>query len=168
MNVRKGRIERIETPPTMKQRILKVHLSSGRAVHVPREVLELLVDTGLDVKAEITFVEKGLLGRTAWLGTPDLLPLGVVLGAISASEAAKAGWKPPLMMSREIRHLGRGRVMVVGPPQAQDRNHGSSRPPERSRRADGVLWPGAATSKSSADAEPWRTVDAGAFRSIRM
>jgi len=71
--VHRGVIVAIEEPPTQKRAILRVTLADGRRVYVPRLLWEQAL-AHMGNGAEYIFVERGLLGRTCWVGTWEEVP----------------------------------------------------------------------------------------------
>lgn len=85
MGVKRGRIVADTTPAVREAHIRRARLDSGDQVYLPLHVFQRLIDH--HSPAEIFyFVERGLLGRTAWAGTFDELRNAVSAGVVSLRE----------------------------------------------------------------------------------
>ena len=114
MGVYVGSIASIEEPPTRARAILRVTLGDGRRVYAPRQLLDqALLRNGPG--AEYVFVERGVLGRTHWVGTWDEVRWAVREGTLSVQEGMAAGWDPWLG-GDDARATGINRVQIVKPP----------------------------------------------------
>ncbi len=85
MGVKRGYIVDDTTPPVREARIRRVRLDSGEQVYLPLDVFRGLIERHSPA-AEFFFVERGLLGRTAWAGTLDELRDAVSAGVVSIRE----------------------------------------------------------------------------------
>ncbi len=102
MGMKRGYIVGEDTAGARHARIRRFRLSNGEHVYVPRDVATVLL-TQHSPAEEFFFVEKGLLGRTAWAGTLGELRRELAGGALSPKDLmgfalpvqqTHAGWVP--------------------------------------------------------------------------
>ena len=85
MGLKRGFIVEDTTPPVRAAGFRRVRLDSGERVYRPLDVFRGLIGRHSPA-AEFFFVERGLLGRTAWAGTLGELREAVASGVVSVSE----------------------------------------------------------------------------------
>ena len=89
MGVKRGRIVEDTTPSVRDARIRRVRLDTGKQVYLPLDVLRRLIERHSPTD-EFFFVERGILGRTAWAGTASDLRQAVADGEVERRELGRA------------------------------------------------------------------------------
>jgi len=105
MGLKRGYIVEDDTPVTSgPTKIRRFRLSSGDHVYLPLDVASALVSRHSPAE-EFFFVEKGLLGRTAWAGNLHDVRVALASGHLSPRDLgglrlptyeAPSGWAPPV------------------------------------------------------------------------
>ena len=85
MGLKRGYMVEETTPIVSNARIHRVRLHSGENVYLPADLFRGLIERHSPA-AEFFFVERGLLGRTAWAGTLTELRDAVASGVVEAGE----------------------------------------------------------------------------------
>lgn len=153
MGLKRGYIVEEDTPRADAVRIRRFRLSNGDRVYLPLDVASFIL-TRHSPAEEFFFVEKGLLGRTAWAGTLHEVRVALANGTLSPGDIkglhlpaqdAPSGWNP---MTEEDDHSRVG--AKIGPLAATMRANGR---PETAEAMTVDAWVTNATSEGACAAE---------------